>query len=85
MLISIKGPILVKTVDRTIELALYIFIGKCMLTAAEKGGFLGELHVLKIVSSEKAKSCYSFTSMADFVLCLASLKKLFLLVWSSES
>lgn len=68
---------LVKTVSRTIELALRVFIGKSLLAAAEKAGFLGELCILKAVGSEKAKSCYSFPFMEGFFSCLSLLRKLF--------
>lgn len=39
LLMAIHVPILVKTVGRTIELVLHIFIGKSVLTAAEREGF----------------------------------------------
>ena len=70
LLITIHEPILVDTVGRTIELALHIFIGKSVLIAAGKIGFLGELCIPKVAGSEKDKSCYLFSFMGGFVLCV---------------
>lgn len=53
LLITIYEPILVRTVGRAMELALYLFVGKTVLIAAEKVGFLGELCTLKVAVVRK--------------------------------
>lgn len=77
LLIAAHEPILVRALGRTIKLALHEFIGKSVLTEAEKVGLLWKLCTPRIAGSEKAKSCYLFLFMGGFDLCVSPFSRSF--------